>query len=86
VIDGRVALAAPGLIVARQHRKSLQQRRFAGAVLADDDGDGAIEAEREIVVQEWQAERIGLAVGNACWLKPYPSEVWGRQIDVAISP
>src|ERR1700749_2117501 len=44
MIDSPVALAAAGAVIARERGDALEQRRFAGAVLADDDGDGAVEA------------------------------------------
>ena len=82
----KVILAAAGFVEARHDGKTLQQRRFSGAVLTDDDGDGAIEREREIVLQKRQAERIGFAIRNERWLDPYPPEIRCWQIDVAISP
>ena len=45
MIDRHIALAAAGLVVAGERRDAFEQRRFAGAVLADDDGDGAVETE-----------------------------------------
>src|SRR5579862_9918417 len=45
MINRPVSLAAAGLIVAGKRRDPLQQRRFARAVLADNDGDGALEAQ-----------------------------------------
>jgi hypothetical protein len=45
MVDRSVALAAAGLVVAGERRNALEQRRFAGAVLADDDGDGMVEGE-----------------------------------------
>jgi hypothetical protein len=81
MVDRHVSLAAAGFVIASQHGDAFQQRRFAGAVLADDDGDGAIEAQFEIVAQQRQAERIGLAVGDARRLEPDALEIRCRQID-----
>jgi hypothetical protein len=64
MIDRHIALAAAGLVIAGHRRDPFEQRRFAGAVLADDDGDRVRETQLEIVLQERQAERIGGAVGN----------------------
>ena len=61
MIDRHIALAAAGFVIARQRGDAFEQRRFAGAVFADDDGDGAVEIQLEIVAQERQAERIGRA-------------------------
>ena len=49
MLDSHIAFATAGLVVTGQHRDPLQQCRFAGAVLADDDGDGAIEREFKAV-------------------------------------
>jgi hypothetical protein len=38
MIDRPIALSATGLVVTCQSRDTLQQRRFARAVFADDDG------------------------------------------------
>jgi hypothetical protein len=81
MIDRRIALAAARLVITGENADAFQQCRFAGTVLADDDGNGAIESEREIVVQEWQAERIGFAIRNERGLKPDTLEVWRRQVD-----
>jgi hypothetical protein len=85
MIDRRIALAAASLVIARERGDPLQQRRFAGAVLADNDGDGVLEAEFEVVAQKRKTKRIGRAIGNARGIEPKPPEVRRRQIDVAIS-
>jgi hypothetical protein len=85
MIDRRVTLSAAGLVIAGEHGDALEQRRFAGAVLADDDGDGAIKAQFEVVAQERQAERIHLAVAHARRIEPQPLQIRRRQIDVAVS-
>src|SRR4051794_12973118 len=38
MVDRHVSLAAAGLVIAGDRRDTLEQCRFAGAVLADDDG------------------------------------------------
>ena len=86
MIDRPIALAAAGFVIAGQHRDSLQQGGFAGAVFTDNDGDGSIETQVEIVVQERQAERIGGAIGDPRGIEPDPPEVRRGQIDRAISP
>ena len=63
MVDRHVALAAARLVVAGKRGDAFERRRFAGTVLADDDGDGMLEGEIEPVAQERQAERIGLRVG-----------------------
>jgi hypothetical protein len=50
MIDRHIALAAARLVVAGEHRDPFQQGRFSGAVLADDDGDGAVEIELEALL------------------------------------
>ena len=49
---------------SRQYGDAFQQGGFAGAILADDDRDRPVETQFEIIAQQGQAERIGLAVGN----------------------
>jgi len=82
MIDRPIALAAPGLVIAGQRRNSLQQRGFAGAVLADNDGDGTVEIELETVAEEGKTEWIGFAVGNGRRVKPEPLQIGRRQIRV----
>ena len=65
MIDRHIALAAAGFVVAGEHGDAFEQGRFAGAVFADDDGDGAVEVQHRNHPQERQAERIGGAVGDA---------------------
>jgi hypothetical protein len=86
MIDRHVAFAATSLVISRQHRNAFQQGRFAGAVFTGNDGDGPIEDKLEIVLQKRQAERIGLAIGNARWIEPDPFQVRRGHIDGAISP
>ncbi len=85
MIDRPIALAAAGFVVAGEHRDALQQRRFPGAVFADDDGDGAIQVQLEIIAQKRQAERIGLAVGDPRRIEPQPLQIRRRHVDGAIS-
>src|SRR5262249_50074807 len=49
MIDRHVALATTGFVVAGKHRDAFEQRRFADAVLAHDDGDRLVETEFEVV-------------------------------------
>ena len=85
MVDGAVTLAAAGVVKAREHRDAFEQRGFSGAVFAGDDGDRPIELQFEFVAQERQAERIGLAVGDAFGIEPDPPEIWRRQIDRTVS-
>ena len=83
MIDRHVSLAAAGFVIAGEHGDAFQQRGFAGAVFADDDGDRPVEIQLEIVAQERQAERIGRAVGDTRRIEPYLPEVRRRQVDGA---
>jgi hypothetical protein len=65
MVDGLIALAAAGLVKAGEHGDPFQESGFAGPVFADDDGDGPVETQLKIILQERQAERIGRAVGDA---------------------
>jgi hypothetical protein len=85
VIDRHITLAAARLVISGEHGDPLKQSGFAGTVFADNDGDLAIEAQFEIVLEKWQAERISLAIGDARGIEPQPLQIWRRQIDVAIS-
>ena len=58
VIDRPISLAATGLVESHQPGDPFQQGRFAGAVLADNDGDGAVKAELELVLQIWKAKQM----------------------------
>ena len=62
MIDGPVAFAAAGIVIAAHRRDAFEKRRFAGPVLADDDGDGEIEGERELGVEQRQTEGIGARI------------------------
>ena len=81
MIDRHVTLAAAGLVIAGKRRDPLQQRRLPGAVLADDDGDGAFETQLEIIPQERKTTWIGLAIGDARRIEPKPPEIGCRQVD-----
>src|SRR4029453_13136872 len=72
MIDRPVALAAAGLVITGQNGDALEQGGFAGAVFTGNDGNGSIETQLELIVQERQAERIGLAAGNARRIEPDP--------------
>jgi hypothetical protein len=85
MIDRHVTVAAAGFVIAREHGDSFQQGGFARAVFTNDDSDGAIETQLELVPQERKAKRIGRAVGDARRLEPYPPEVRCRHLDDAIS-
>src|SRR5450631_293105 len=56
MIDGPITLAAAGFIISGEHGDPFQQRRLAGAVFTDDDGDGTIETQLKIILQERQTE------------------------------
>ena len=85
MIDRPMPPAAAGVVESGKCCYTFQDRGFPGAVFADDDGDGAIEAQFKIAVQEGKAKRIGLAVRDARGIEPDPLQVRRRQIDVAIS-
>jgi hypothetical protein len=85
MIDRPITLATAGSVIAGERGDPLEQRRFARPVLTDDDGDGALEAQLEVVSQERQAERIGFAVRHARRIEPEPLEIRRRQVDVALS-
>src|SRR5436190_22540643 len=85
MVDWPVAFAAPRLVIACKRGYSFQQRGFPGAILADDDCDGAIEAELETLAQKRQAERIGVRIGDLYRIKPQALQKWGRKPGVAIS-
>lgn len=71
MIKGAVALAASGLVMAGERGQGLDQGGFAGAVFADQDGDGALEGQLEVgVLEPGQVERVvaggqGLSQGDA---------------------
>jgi hypothetical protein len=85
MIDRPIAPAAAGLVIAGKHGDPFQQRRFAGAIFADDDGDWPVKTQLEFTVQERKAERIGLAIVDARWIEPDAPEVWRRHVDGSIS-
>ena len=62
MVDRHITLAAAGFVIAGEHGDAFKQRRFARAILADDDGDRPVETQFKIVAQQRKAERIGLAV------------------------
>jgi hypothetical protein len=86
MIDRPIALAAAGFVISREHGYAFKQGGFAGAVFTGNDGDRPVETQFEIIVQEREAERIGLAVGDARRLEPDPPQVRRRHPNVAISP
>src|SRR6266852_3465359 len=85
MIDGHIALAAAGFVIASEHGNPFKKSGFAGAVFADDDGDRPVETQFEIILQERKTERIGRAVGDARWIEPDAPEIRRRQIDRSIS-
>ncbi len=85
MVDWHITLAAAGFVVASEHGDRFQEGGFAGAVFADDDGDGPIETQFEIIAQERQAERIGGAVGDARRVEPDAPEIWRRHVDGSIA-
>src|SRR6476661_4595111 len=70
MINRTIAFPTAGLVITGEDSDAFKQGRFADAVLADDDSDGAIETELEIVVQQRQAEQIGLAVSDPRRIEP----------------
>src|SRR5205823_10029162 len=85
MIDGAIALATAGFVIAREHRNALQQRRFAGPVLPSDDGDGSIETQLESVPQKGQAKRIGIGVLDAIRVEPNPPQIRRGATDGPVS-
>jgi hypothetical protein len=85
MIDRPITLAAAGLVVAGEHGDPFQESGFAGPVFTDDDGDGSIETQFEVVLQERKAERIGRTVVNPRRLEPDPPQVRRRHPNVALS-
>jgi hypothetical protein len=75
----------PGFVVSGEHGDALQKRGFAGAVFPDDDGDGPVETQLKVILQERQAERIGRTVGDARGVEPDTPEVRRRHIDGPIA-
>ncbi|TWB55490.1 hypothetical protein FBZ94_1076 [Bradyrhizobium sacchari] len=80
VVDRHVALPAPGVVVTGERCNALEDRRLPGAILPDDDRDGGLEVELEIIRKDRQAERISLAVADLRWIEPNPFQV-RRQVD-----
>src|ERR1700721_871827 len=60
MIDRPIAFAAPRFVISGPHPHPLKQRRLSGPVLADDDGDRAIQAQFKVVLKKRQAKWIGL--------------------------
>jgi hypothetical protein len=85
MVDRHIALAAAGFVIAGQNGDPFEQCGFARAVLADNDGDGAIEGERELVTQKRQAKWIGLRIRHTGGVKPKPPEIGCRQVDVTFA-
>ena len=83
MVDRPVALAAAGLVISGKHCDTLQQRRFAHAVFADDNGDGAVELQFKLIQQERQAERISRRVLHLRGFEPDPPQIRRRQVDGA---
>ena len=79
MIDRAISLAAAGFVISGKKRDPFQQRGFAGAVFTDDDRERPVEARVRNRRQERQAERIGLAVGDARRLEPDPPEIRRRR-------
>jgi hypothetical protein len=78
MIDRHIPFAAARFVIARERGDAFQQRRFAGAVLAHDDGDGAVEPELEVLCQERQAERVGLGFLDQRAIEPDPTQIRRR--------
>ncbi len=83
MIDRPITLAAARPIEAGKFRNTLEQRRFARAVLADDDGNRLLEIKIEAIAQERQAEGIGLRLLDLLEVEPHALQVGRRQIDGA---
>ena len=62
MIERPITLAAACFIVAGKDGNALEQGRFSGAVLTDDNGDGVVEIDFESGPQKRQAERILLRI------------------------
>jgi hypothetical protein len=84
-IDGTIAFATAGIVISGKRYDSLKQGRFAGAVLANDDGDRAIEAKFEAPREKRHAERIGRRVADPRTVEPDTPQIRCRQIDYAFS-
>ena len=84
MIDRSIAFAAAGFVITGERGNAFEQSRFSRAVLADDDGDGAIEGKIQSVAQERQTGRIGVVVGNTSAFEADALEIRRRQIDVAV--
>ena len=85
VIHRLVALAAASFVISGQHGDALEQGRFAHTVLADDDGDRAVEAQLELALQERQAKRIGRGILDPIRLQPDPPQVGCGHVDRALA-
>lgn len=85
MIDRAIALAAAGLVIAGEHGDAFEQRRFSGAVLADDDGDRPVEGELEFLAQEGQAPGIGVGVRHGVAVEPDAPEIRRGQVGLGSS-
>lgn len=81
VIDRHVTLPATGVVVAGERCDPFEDRRLPGAILSDDDRDGGVEVEIEIIRKDGQAKRISLAIANLRRVEPNPFQVRRRQVD-----
>jgi hypothetical protein len=81
VIDRHITLPATGIVVAGERRDPLEDRRLPGAILSDDDRDGGVEVELEIIRKDGQAKRISLAIVDLRRIEPDPFQVRRRQVD-----
>src|SRR5262249_50840295 len=84
VVDGPMALAAAGVVIAGERRDPLQNGGFPGAVVADDDRDRAIELEIESVLKDGQTKRIRCPVADPRRIKPDALEIRCRQLGNAL--
>ena len=85
MIDRHIPLGAAGFVEPGKDGNPFEQRRFACTVLPDDDRDRPVETEFEIIAQQREAERIGVAIGDPRWFEPNALEERRRQIDRANS-
>ncbi|MET4721486.1 hypothetical protein ABIF63_005592 [Bradyrhizobium japonicum] len=85
MVDGHVALASTGIVVAGERCDTLEDRRLPGAILSDDDRDGGVEVELEIIRKDGQAKRISFAIANLRRVELDPLQIRRRQVDRAIA-
>ena len=76
MVDGAIARTPAALVETGKHCDGFEQRRFAGAVLADDDGHRTVERQLEAgIAEQGEAERIGLPARYLLLIEPDPLEI-----------